>query len=473
MQYLPIFTKLDDKPVLVIGGGEVALRKSQAFLKARAKVTVIAPEFCAELEALAKQQKLTLQRAYFQPEQVLGYMLIIAATDNDTVNTQVFEAAEQHNIFVNVVDDQPKCRFIFPSIVDRDPITIAISSAGTAPVLARRLREKLETLIPQHIGALAKLVGSFRKQVKQRFTSFDDRRQFWERVFDSNVVSTVQKGNIEQASDELTTMLDDNLPPQGEVYVVGAGPGDPELLTLKALQLMQQADVVVYDYLVSDEIMELVRRDAELICVGKRAGDHSVPQERTNELLVELAQQGKKVCRIKGGDPFIYGRGGEEVQVLASHGVSYQIVPGITAAAGCSAYAGIPLTHRDHAQAIQFVTGHCKKDGQELDWPSLAKPNQTLAIYMGVIKSPHIQSQLLAHGRSATTPVAIVENGTRKEQRVITGQLAQLSELIETHAIQSPALLIIGEVASLHQQLAWFGKTTQTSSFAQPLTDVA
>ncbi|WP_339690572.1 siroheme synthase CysG [uncultured Pseudoalteromonas sp.] len=473
MQYLPIFTKLDNKPVLVVGGGEVALRKCRAFLKARADVTLVAPWFCDELKEHAQNNDVTLIDAFFDKSHLDGKMLVIAATDNDDVNNNVFELANARNVFVNVVDDQPKCTFIFPSIVDRDPITIAISSAGTAPVLARRLREKLETLIPQHIGPLASLVGSFRDKVKQRFTSFADRRQFWEGVFDSSVVSKVQTGDTAAASVQLEQLLDSKLDPEGEVYVIGAGPGDPELLTLKALQLMQQADVVVYDFLVSDEIMELVRRDADLICVGKRLGDHSVVQEDTNQMLVDLAKQGKKVCRIKGGDPFIYGRGGEEVQVLAANNVNYQIVPGITAAAGCSAYAGIPLTHRDHAQAIQFVTGHCKKDGQELDWQSLAKPNQTLAIYMGVIKSPHIQAQLLKHGRGADTPVAIIENGTRKNQRVVTGKLGELADLIERHSIISPALLIIGEVASLHEELHWFGTKAQTSSFAQPLTDVA
>ncbi|KPH56715.1 siroheme synthase CysG [Pseudoalteromonas porphyrae] len=473
MQYLPIFTKLDNKPVLVVGGGEVALRKCRAFLKARANVTLVAPWFCDELKEHAHNNEVTLIDAYFDESHLDGKMLVIAATDKDAVNNDVFELANARNVFVNVVDDQPKCTFIFPSIVDRDPITIAISSAGTAPVLARRLREKLETLIPQHIGPLATLVGSFRDKVKQRFTSFADRRQFWEGVFDSSVVSKIQSGDTEAAASQLEQLLNIKLAPEGEVYVIGAGPGDPELLTLKALQLMQQADVVVYDYLVSDEIMELVRRDADLICVGKRLGDHSVAQEDTNQLLVDLAKQGKKVCRIKGGDPFIYGRGGEEVQVLAANQVNYQIVPGITAAAGCSAYAGIPLTHRDHAQSIQFVTGHCKKDGQELDWQSLAKPHQTLAIYMGVIKSPHIQAQLLKHGRGADTPVAIIENGTRKNQRVVTGKLGELADLIERHSIISPALLIIGEVASLHEQLHWFGTKAQTSSFAQPLTDVA
>ncbi|WP_165725993.1 siroheme synthase CysG [Pseudoalteromonas sp. SA25] len=473
MQYLPIFTKLDNKPVLVVGGGEVALRKCRAFLKARASVTLVAPWFCDELKEHAHNNEVTLIDAYFDESHLDGKMLVIAATDRDEVNNNVFELANARNVFVNVVDDQPKCTFIFPSIVDRDPITIAISSAGTAPVLARRLREKLETLIPHHIGPLATLVGGFRDKVKKRFKHFSDRRQFWEGVFDSSVVSKVQTGDTQAAQQQLEQMLDAKAEPEGEVYIVGAGPGDPELLTLKALQLMQQADVVVYDFLVSDEIMELVRRDADLICVGKRLGDHSVVQDDTNQMLVDLAKQGKKVCRIKGGDPFIYGRGGEEVQVLAANNVNYQIVPGITAAAGCSAYAGIPLTHRDHAQAIQFVTGHCKKDGQELDWQSLAKANQTLAIYMGVIKSPHIQSELLKHGRKADTPVAIIENGTRKNQRVVTGQLGELADLIERNSIISPALLIIGEVAALHSQLAWFGKNEQTSSFAQPLTDVS
>ena len=473
MQYLPIFTRLKNKPVLVVGGGDVALRKCRAFLKAEANVTLVAPDFCQELQSMAEQGEVTLRQQKFIDSDLDNVMLVIAATDNDAVNEQVAAQAEARNLFVNVVDDQPKCGFIFPSIVDRNPITIAISSAGTAPVLARRLREKLETLIPQHIGPLAQLVGSFRDKVKARFNHFSDRRQFWESVFDSSVVSEVQAGNGSRAQALLNEMLSAQPEPEGEVYVVGAGPGDPELLTLKALQLMHQADVVVYDYLVSDEILELVRRDADLVCVGKKAGHHSVKQEQTNQMLVEFAKQGKKVCRIKGGDPFIYGRGGEEVQVLAAHGVKYQIVPGITAAAGCSAYAGIPLTHRDHAQAIQFVTGHCKKEGQELDWASLALPNQTLAIYMGVIKSPHIQQQLITHGRAATTPVAIVENGTRKSQRVITTQLEQLAETITEHQVQSPALLIIGEVASLHAELAWFNKEQQVSSFAQPLTQVA
>lgn len=473
MQYFPIFTKLDNKPVLIVGGGDVALRKCQALLQAGADITLVAPEFCQQLTALSASGNVTLIEDYFDEHHVNHQSLIIAATDIETVNQAVVNAANKQNIFVNVVDDQPKCNFIFPSIVDRNPITIAISSAGTAPVLARRIRERLETLLPQHIGPLAALAGRFRNKVKSTLNSFDKRRYFWENVFDSNIVADVEKGNIEAAETRLNDMLEAPQTTSGEVYVVGSGPGDPELLTIKALQFMQRADVIVYDYLVSDEIMALVRKDAELICVGKRLGNHSVPQPETNALLVKLAQQGKKVCRLKGGDPFIYGRGGEEVQELAKHAIPFQIVPGITAAAGCSAYAGIPLTHRDHAQAIQFVTGHCKKDGQELDWQGLAKPNQTLAIYMGVIKSPHIQAQLIKHGRAETTPIAIVENGTRKNQRVVTGQLGELAELISVQKIQSPALLIIGEVVALQSQLAWFNDAMSNVPMTSPITNVA
>lgn len=464
MQYFPIFTKLTNKPVLIVGGGEVAQRKCQAMLEAGAKVTLVAPEFTHTLLSLATQAKVTLLTAYFEPSQLAGFYLVIAATDNEAVNQAVFDAAEAQNLFVNVVDDQPKCSFIFPSIVDRDPITIAISSAGTAPVLARRIREQLETLLPQYIGELASLAGRFRAQVKQRFNSFAKRRTFWEQAFDSQAASQIAKGDIQGAEQTFTDLLTEKQSEAGEVYIVGAGPGDPELLTLKALQYMQRADVIVYDYLVSDEIMALVRKDAEQICVGKRLNNHSLPQDEINQLLVDLAKQGKKVCRLKGGDPFIYGRGGEEAETLAQHKVSFFIVPGITAAAGCSAYAGIPLTHRDHAQAIQFVTGHCKKDGNDLNWQALATPNQTLAVYMGVIKSSHIQQQLIAHGRAPSTPVAIIENGTRKNQRVVTGQLNGLADLIVQEQIKSPALLIIGEVASLQQQLAWFNTPNETAA---------
>ncbi|HCU65554.1 MAG TPA: uroporphyrinogen-III C-methyltransferase [Rheinheimera sp.] len=473
MQYLPIFTDLTGKAVLLVGGGHVALRKARTLLNAGAVLTVVSHQFEAEFYAWQQQQKAHLIQGDFDAAQLAGHWLVLAATDDDGVNAAVHQAATARQIWVNTVDDQDKCEFIFPSIIDRSPILVAISSGGTAPVLVRRLREKLETLLPQHLGPLAELVGRFRTKVQQKLQGFAQRRQFWEKVFNSNIVSLVQTQQLGAAEAELQQALQDQQSNKGEVYVVGAGPGDPELLTLKALQLMQQADVVVYDYLVSEPIMQLVRRDAELICVGKKAGAHSVAQEHTNQLLIDLALAGKKVCRLKGGDPFIFGRGAEEIEVLLPHQIPFQVVPGITAAAGCAAYAGIPLTHRDYAQAVQFVTGHCQKDGKEPDWHSLSRANQTLVIYMGLMKSAHIQAQLLAAGRAADTPIAILENGTRPEQRVITGTLAQLADLIEQQQVQSPALLVIGEVVVLQHKLAWYGNRTQAAVFAQPLAALA
>lgn len=473
MQYLPIFTDLTGKAVLLVGGGHVALRKARTLLSAGAVLTVVSHQFEAEFYAWQQQQKAHLIQGDFDAAQLAGHWLVLAATDDDEVNAAVHQAATARQIWVNTVDDQDKCEFIFPSIIDRSPILVAISSGGTAPVLVRRLREKLETLLPQHLGPLAELVGRFRTKVQQKLQGFAQRRQFWEKVFNSNIVSLVQTQQLGAAEAELQQALQDQQSNKGEVYVVGAGPGDPELLTLKALQLMQQADVVVYDYLVSEPIMQLVRRDAELICVGKKAGAHSVAQEHTNQLLIDLALAGKKVCRLKGGDPFIFGRGAEEIEVLLPHQIPFQVVPGITAAAGCAAYAGIPLTHRDYAQAVQFVTGHCQKDGKEPDWHSLSRANQTLVIYMGLMKSAHIQAQLLAAGRAADTPIAILENGTRPEQRVITGTLAQLADLIEMQQVQSPALLVIGEVVALQHKLAWYGNRTQAAVFAQPLAALA
>jgi uroporphyrin-III C-methyltransferase/precorrin-2 dehydrogenase/sirohydrochlorin ferrochelatase len=459
-----MFADLQGKPVLLVGGGHVALRKARSLLSAGALLQVVSQQFLDDFVQWQAQGKATLLPGDFQDSQLNDVWLVIAATDDDALNARVHQAAVARKVWINTVDQQDKCEFIFPSIIDRSPIQIAISSGGAAPVLVRRLREQLETLLPQYLGPLARLVGKYRQKVQEKLDNFAERRQFYEKVFNSNVVSLLQREQADDAESALQAQLDAHQPSHGEVFIVGAGPGDPELLTLKALQLMQQADVVVYDYLVSQPILELVRRDAELICVGKKAGAHSVAQEETNALLINLALEGKKVCRLKGGDPFIFGRGAEEIEVLLPHNIPFQVVPGITAAAGCAAYAGIPLTHRDHAQAVQFVTGHCQKDGKEPDWQSLGRPNQTLVIYMGLMKSAHIQQRLLEAGRAADTPVAILENGTRPEQRVITGTLSQLSQLIESQQVQSPALLVIGEVVSLQHKLAWYGKSALAQS---------
>jgi uroporphyrin-III C-methyltransferase/precorrin-2 dehydrogenase/sirohydrochlorin ferrochelatase len=483
MKYLPLFTEIRGKQVLIVGGGAIALRKARLLIDAGADLTLVSPTFERDLLALAAQSKAKLVTGYFSPEHLEHKLLVIAATDDTDVNQAVADAANAKNMLVNVVDAPALSSFIFPSIIDRSPIVVAISSGGAAPVLVRRLREKLETLLPQHLGPLASVMGKFRSKVKQTLGSLNQRRQFWEQALSSNVVSLFSQNKPEQAEVELAEQLttfgekenaaEQNKATRGEVYIVGGGPGDPDLLTIKALQLMQQADVVVYDGLISDEVLNLVRRDADRISVAKAAGNHSVTQDQINQMLIDLANKGHKVCRLKGGDPFIFGRGGEEAEVLVEAGIPFQIVPGITAAAGCSSYAGIPLTHRDHAQAVQFVTGHVrndgKKDGKGPDWRSLSKPNQTLVVYMGLINSADIVSKLMANGRAGSTPVALVERGTSAKQRVMTGQLDKLVDLIKENDVISPSLIIIGEVVSLQQKLQWFGDDAINASYDQPL----
>ncbi|KJG27332.1 uroporphyrinogen-III C-methyltransferase [Photobacterium angustum] len=459
MDYLPIFADLKRRPCLVVGGGDSAWRKTRMLLKAGADVRVIAPRLNADFTAALASQQIKLVGEHFSPSDLDGIFLAIAATERKAINALVYQSANQRQVLVNVVDDTQRCSFIIPSIVDRSPIIVAISSSGKAPVLARLLREKLEALLPQHLGRMATIAGNFRQRLSQTVSSFSARRYFWEQAFNGRFGDLVASGREQEAEQELVT-LTQQAPPQGQVALIGAGPGDAGLLTLRALQLMQQADVVLYDYLVSDEVMDLVRRDGELVCVGKKAGFHSVPQEETNRLIVHYAQQGKRVVRLKGGDPFVFGRGGEELEVLFDADIPFQVVPGITAAAGATAYAGIPLTHRDYAQTAMFVTGHLKPDGDTLDWSTLARGKQTLVIYMGLMKSSHIQQQLLEHGRGADTPIAIIERGTQKTQKVLKGQLSELAELAK-HAA-SPSLIVVGEVVNLSTKLDWFTKQEQS-----------
>ena len=459
MDYLPIFADLKRRPCLVVGGGDSAWRKTRMLLKAGADVRVIAPSLNADFTAALASQQIKLVGEHFSPSDLDGIFLAIAATERKAINALVYQSANQRQVLVNVVDDTQRCSFIIPSIVDRSPIIVAISSSGQAPVLARLLREKLEALLPQHLGRMATIAGNFRQRLSQTVSSFSARRYFWEQAFNGRFGDLVASGREQEAEQELVA-LTQQAPPQGQVALIGAGPGDAGLLTLRALQLMQQADVVLYDYLVSDEVMDLVRRDAELVCVGKKAGFHSVPQEETNRLIVHYAQQGKRVVRLKGGDPFVFGRGGEELEVLFDADIPFQVVPGITAAAGATAYAGIPLTHRDYAQTAMFVTGHLKPDGDTLDWSTLARGKQTLVIYMGLMKSSHIQQQLLEHGRGVDTPIAIIERGTQKTQKLLKGQLSELAELAK-HAA-SPSLIVVGEVVNLSTKLDWFTKQEQS-----------
>lgn len=457
MNFLPLFHNLKGREVLVIGGGEIALRKARLLSEAGAVLRVVAPEVEPELSELVhKGGGRTILRCY-EPNDLAGCVLAIAATDDEPLNAQVSQDARALGMPVNVVDSPELCTVIFPAIVDRSPLMIAVSSGGDAPVLARLMRARIETWVPSVYGELAGLAKKFRSQVKARFADVQQRRVFWEEVFQGDVAERALAGQQQEAERLLVEKLSSAEPKSlGEVYLVGAGPGDPDLLTFRALRLMQQADVVLYDRLVAPAILDLCRRDADRIYVGKQRAAHAVPQDQINQLLVTLAKEGKRVLRLKGGDPFIFGRGGEEIEELAAHDVPFQVVPGITAASGCAAYAGIPLTHRDHAQSVRFVTGHLKDGSCDLPWSELVAPSQTLVFYMGLVGLPVICQQLIAHGRAADTPAALVQQGTTVNQRVFTGTLANLAERVASEEVQAPTLVIIGEVVQLREKLAWF-----------------
>lgn len=457
MDYLPLFHKLQGGRVLVVGGGEIALRKARLLADAGAALRVVAPEVDGQLAALAREGGGEVLVRGYQAADLVGCRLVIAATDDTGLNAQVSADAQALSLPVNVVDAPALCTVIFPAIVDRSPLVIAVSSGGDAPVLARLIRAKLEAWIPSAYGELAGLAARFRRKVKSLYPDVNQRRGFWETVFQGPIAERQLAGQGAEAERLLQAMVD-GAPVQqgGEVYLVGAGPGDPDLLTFRALRLMQQADVVLYDRLVAPAIIEMCRRDAERIYVGKRRADHAVPQDQINRLLVDLAQQGKRVLRLKGGDPFIFGRGGEEIEELAGQGIPFQVVPGITAASGCSAYGGIPLTHRDYAQSVRFVTGHLKDGTSNLPWDDLVAPAQTLVFYMGLVGLPTICAELIRHGRAASTPAALVQQGTTRNQRVFTGTLADLPELVARHEVHAPTLVIVGEVVQLRDKLAWF-----------------
>ncbi|AVD91205.1 MULTISPECIES: siroheme synthase CysG [Pseudomonas] len=457
MDYLPLFHKLQGGRVLVVGGGEIALRKARLLADAGGVLRVVAPDVDGQLAALAREGGGEVLVRGYQAADLIGCRLVIAATDDPGLNAQVSADAQALSLPVNVVDAPALCTVIFPAIVDRSPLVIAVSSGGDAPVLARLIRAKLEAWIPSAYGELAGLAARFRHKVKSLYPDVNQRRGFWETVFQGPIAERQLAGQGAEAERLLQAMVD-GAPVQqgGEVYLVGAGPGDPDLLTFRALRLMQQADVVLYDRLVAPAIIDMCRRDAERIYVGKRRADHSVPQDQINRLLVDLARQGKRVLRLKGGDPFIFGRGGEEIEELAEHGIPFQVVPGITAASGCSAYGGIPLTHRDYAQSVRFVTGHLKDGTSNLPWNDLVAPAQTLVFYMGLVGLPTICAELIRHGRAASTPAALVQQGTTRNQRVFTGTLADLPDLVAQHEVHAPTLVIVGEVVQLRDKLAWF-----------------
>ena len=458
MEYFPLFTKIKAKPCLVVGGGAVAARKTAALLRAGADITIVSPQLSHNLQALLDDKKFVhIERKYEADDLQETYQLVIAATNDASLNLRIAARADELGVLVNVVDAPEHCSVILPSIVDRDPVVIAVSSGTRSPVLSRVLRSKLETLIPKRYGRLADLVGGFRQTIKQRFSQPQARRSFWENVLQGPVSELVFSGRDDDAKQLVEKSLVETADKAiGEVYLVGAGPGDPDLLTFRALRLMQQADVVLYDRLVAPEILDLVRREAERVYVGKRRAYHAVRQEEINETLARLALEGKRVLRLKGGDPFIFGRGGEEVATLAEQGIPFQIVPGVTAASGCACYAGIPLTHRDYAQSVMFVTGHLKEGELQLNWEQLVQPQQTVVVYMSLTNIGVLCNKLIEHGQDASTPVALVSRGTTVHQDVITATLASLEKTIAGKDIHAPTLTIIGEVVQLHDSLSWY-----------------
>jgi len=462
VDYLPLFLRLSDRPVLVVGGGKVALRKSELLARAGARIGVVAPEVLPELAELARASRGGVVLEPFHPDHLSEQVLVISATGIADVDRAVHTAAQALRIPVNVADVPELCDFILPSILDRSPVIAAFSTGGRAPVLARKLRAELETLLPAGVGKLADWLGARRERIRAAQPDPALRLRAWERLVDGPVAERVYAGDEEGAEallvDELTAVSS-----VGEVYLVGAGPGDPDLLTFRAFRLMQRADVVLHDRLVSDAVLDLVRRDAERIYVGKRRGEHAVPQPDINQLLVDLARAGKRVLRLKGGDPFVFGRGGEEIEQLAAAGIPFQVVPGISAANGCAAYAGIPLTHRDHAQSVRFIAGHLRDGTVDLDWSGLLQPRETLVFYMGRVGLPQICERLIEHGADPGTPIALVQQGTLPAQRVLVSTLRDMPAELASAEVRGPTLTIVGSVVSLHPRLSWFRSTPRST----------
>ena len=458
MEFLPIFLNIRDRKCVVVGGGAIALRKALLLTRAGARLQIVADSVSESLAELGDAYLVEFTRESFNSSHLEGAALVIAATDDPEVNRLISDAASEKGIPVNVVDQPALCTFILPAVVNRSPIVIAVSSSGNSPVLTRKLKELTEVMLPERIGEFAEILGSFRERVKNRIGKFADRVRYWEDLLESDIPELVYSGNSSAAIKRIeeSLLLFGQESTVGEVYLVGAGPGDPDLLTLRALRLMHKADVVLYDRLVSEQIMARLRPDAEKIHVGKARADHTVEQESINQMLVRLAREGKKVLRLKGGDPFIFGRGGEELETLAREKVSFQVVPGITAASGCASYAGIPLTHRDYSQSVRFLAGHLSDGELKLDWEALAKEQQTLVFYMGLLGLDTICKELVNHGMDPQMPIAIIQQGTTLNQKVITSTLSAMPAEAARQKLIAPTLIIIGQVVKLRAQLSWF-----------------
>lgn len=467
MDYFPIFANLLDRPCLVVGGGEVAARKVRLLLTAGARITVCAQELCDDLRTRANAGELEIADGPADRNLISRNLLIVAATSDSGTNAEVAALAAAAQRLCNIVDDGDASSYIMPSVIDRSPLVIAVSSGGHSPVLARWLRQSIEAWLPKNIEMLARWAGGKRRQIQRRITAYRRRLHFWQDVFDGPIADQVLAGNTDAADTAIDNKLADmarNESARGEAWLVGAGPGDPDLITRRGMHLLQRADAVLYDRLVAPELLDLARRDAELINVGKQPGRASVKQREINRLLIERVRAGQRVCRLKGGDPFIFGRGGEEIAALAKAGLAWQVIPGISAAHGCAVASGIPLTYRQVADAVSFVTAHhANHDEQrddELDWPAMANPRQTLVFYMGVTQFPDLCAKLIHHGRAQDTPAAIIENGTTPQQRVIGGRLESIAAVAERAGVAAPAVLIVGEVVDLAHKPALSPQTS-------------
>jgi len=454
MNWLPLLHRSDDVKFIIFGGGQVAQRKVQTLIKFTTAITVVAPALDARLVVLAKENKIQYIDSLAKQAHVLAGCRIVAATDDTAANQQIADWAKALSCPVSIADDPASSDFIFPAIIDRNPVMIAISSASESPALTRYLRNQLDAALSSRIPQLARFVATLRRTIRASNSDSKQRQQLWRTLMSSAMPNLVLAGKEDQARQVCDQVIAGKRH-HGEVFLVGAGPGDPDLLTLKAVRLIQQADIVFYDRLVSPAILEYCNSKAEMHYVGKAKANHAVPQADINQLLADQAKLGKTVLRLKGGDPFIFGRGGEEIELLAEQQVPFQVVPGITAASGCSSYAGIPLTHRDYAQSVRFVTGHLKDGTANLPWHELIHPQQTLVIYMGLTGISHISQELIAHGMSADTPIALIEKGTLPEQKVYTSTLAEIADVIANNAISAPTLTIIGDVVKLHEKLNW------------------
>ena len=448
MRSFPLFLKLKDRPVLLAGGGGAAAAKLRLLASAGARVTVIAETPRADLLSVIAESGARLIEAPLAPEHLADADLAFGASGSEQGDREIARIARAAGKLVNIVDRPELSDFTMPAIIDRGDIVVAVSTHGASPVLAQRVRAAIESVLPPGLGRLAQFAQRFRSAIQSRIADTASRRRFWDQVLGGPIAASVLAGDERSAARDLIRAVNRVRPATetGRVSLVGAGPGDPELLTVRAVRALREADVIIYDKLVDPAVLDYARRDARRVFVGKSKGDHTLPQDEINALLIAEARSGRHVVRLKGGDPFVFGRGGEELDALVAAGVRVDVVPGITAAVGCAAYAGFPLTHRDHAASVVFMSGHSKDGLAELDWRALANPRQTIVVYMGVSAAGTVAGKLIDAGLSAATPIAIVENGTRRDQRVVKGALGEAADLVRTHGVSGPALLVIGEV---------------------------